>query len=925
MIYSDPKQPLRDTRRFLFCPKPAAALRLAIYLFIAAVLAEPAHGLMNYSLDLPAAYRKANSAIDIIYDGRYVWMATPQGVSATSDRGQTWITYDASNGLNASDISALAYGDGRLWVATAHEVRYGDQPIPWGDGFNLTTDIGPDWNWESSQPFQAADANMLAYDVAVLDSAAWATCFAGALIRSLDTGRTWHNIFASAADSIDFVDEIFSRRSNLYYSVVIDTFFQDSVAVWAGSAAGIHRFLYIDETRKLAGTRVLDVAYDQDTTLWLAADGGVSHGISGNSGYTYWFHSWDADQGLLGDYYTAIEADHDTIIAAAWDPELGRGLGFDISTSGGQSWYSSQPEQAVGDRKFVSEILKIDGTIFAACSEGGLIRSTDYGVTWEQLYPFLPGDANADGACDVDDAAKVLAYLSSVGGPPVPYAIGSGDANCDGIVDEADAEYILDFVAERVGPPCSAEEWVAEFGELTGDVSPDNSVNRFYSLGRESSDGSVSVWAGCDTGIVVFEFEDITGTARPWFIPFADTDTTGQHIESILVVDLVELDTFLVWDSDTVTKQIWIATHQMDGGATGNMIMRSIDRGASWDLPAQSAKAYDIALTGRTIRAGLKGAMLEGPNYGRYLSSYLTIYDQYNVPVDSIYRRIEPATNTYWVATAQGAARREIRFVVERVNTDQRKFDGHFFFDASYDGLSGDFITALGLQYHDGTKTIWAATQKTESGIDGITATTNDGADWIVRRTGVQVWNFAFDGGDVYFASTQGLFERPEGEDEFSKILVRESSGRQISDSAEFYSARVVGGDLWVGSSDGIAVMGVDTTIFRDFRSPEKEGGKPYASPVPVSPSKGLGFVRFHYYLAEPEYVTIRVYDFAMNLVRTVVDNEWREPRGELRQYDDDTWDLRNGRGDAVAAGVYFFLVETAGGQQDWGKLMVLP
>ena len=62
-----------------------------------------------------------------------------------------------------------------------------------------------------------------------------------------------------------------------------------------------------------------------------------------------------------------------------------------------------------------------------------------------------------------------------------------------------------------------------------------------------------------------------------------------------------------------------------------------------------------------------------------------------------------------------------------------------------------------------------------------------------------------------------------------------------------------------------------------------------------------------------------------MNLVKTVVDNESRLPREAADQDDDDSWDMRNGDGEIVAAGVYFFVIERSSGETEWGKLMVLP
>jgi hypothetical protein len=556
--------------------------------------------------------------------------------------------------------------------------------------------------------------------------------------------------------------------------------------------------------------------------------------------------------------YTTIEADSGFVVAAARDPHTDEGLGFSITTDNGKTWYDSKPDQTTGPGKLVKEIVIVEDVIFAACSDGGLIRSTDHGASWEPIQPF-PGDTSAD----------------------QPY-------------------------------------------------------NRYYSLFPQWLEAdSLTLWAGTDSGIVAFTFAETWGEpSSAEYIPLADTDTSSQHVEAILVWDL---DTTLIWDTDTVTLQIWIATHPVDPAGTGYRVMRSVDGGLTWDYPTTVAKAHDIALRYNRILIGLTGSMLtdtSGRGEGKFES---VLIGSGSSAIDSAFRRIEVADTTFWIATGQGAIRYGplprsglLGFTRESVNTDPTKYDVHFQYTADEHGLSGNWVTALGLQYHNGTKNIWAATHATEEGTNGITTTTNNGADWIVRKTDVQAWNFAFDGGGTYFASYQGVFGKPEGETDFSRISVREASGREISDDAEFYSCRVVGDDLWIGSSDGIAVIGVDTTIFREFHNVERyEGAEPYASPVPVSPSRGLGFVRFHYHLPEPARVTIKVYDFAMNLVRLVVDDEFREPRetvsGVVTQIDDDSWDLRNGNGDQVAAGVYFFLVETSTGRQDWGKIMVLP
>ncbi|MFQ6032949.1 MAG: hypothetical protein ACE5K2_08520, partial [Candidatus Zixiibacteriota bacterium] len=81
--------------------------------------------------------------------------------------------------------------------------------------------------------------------------------------------------------------------------------------------------------------------------------------------------------------------------------------------------------------------------------------------------------------------------------------------------------------------------------------------------------------------------------------------------------------------------------------------------------------------------------------------------------------------------------------------------------------------------------------------------------------------------------------------------------------------------------------------------------------------------VRIHYKPRQSGAVTIKIYDFAMNLVTTLVDNQERVGGEEYNE----PWNGRNGKdqkGDIVANGVYFFKVEAPGGQTEWGKLVVL-
>jgi len=94
-------------------------------------------------------------------------------------------------------------------------------------------------------------------------------------------------------------------------------------------------------------------------------------------------------------------------------------------------------------------------------------------------------------------------------------------------------------------------------------------------------------------------------------------------------------------------------------------------------------------------------------------------------------------------------------------------------------------------------------------------------------------------------------------------------------------------------------------------------------TPLPSSPySSPGGKVRFHYKFDNDGDVTIKVYDFAMNLVATPVENVARVGG---TQYDNDSWNMRNDNGKIVATGPYYFKVENSSGEEEWGKIMVIP
>jgi len=82
----------------------------------------------------------------------------------------------------------------------------------------------------------------------------------------------------------------------------------------------------------------------------------------------------------------------------------------------------------------------------------------------------------------------------------------------------------------------------------------------------------------------------------------------------------------------------------------------------------------------------------------------------------------------------------------------------------------------------------------------------------------------------------------------------------------------------------------------------------------------GDGHVRIQYNTLADTHVTIKVFDYAMDLVTTVVDNQFRRGPSDYS----DVWNGRNDYGDGVANGVYFYRVELDGDGVYWGKVMIV-
>ncbi|HHL72613.1 MAG TPA: hypothetical protein ENJ29_08895 [Bacteroidetes bacterium] len=402
-------------------------------------------------------------------------------------------------------------------------------------------------------------------------------------------------------------------------------------------------------------------------------------------------------------------------------------------------------------------------------------------------------------------------------------------------------------------------------------------------------------------------------------------------------------------ETDTV---IWVATSHDTVVAEGTLnagggLAVSKDMGRTWQFSPQPGPTpvqnitFDIALhddgstwitsfgggTRRTFDDGLTWEVVTPDTF---------LFDAFCNLNHRSFSTIS-ANGVLWVGTA-GAVNK---------STDDGETWTNFTHQNQDNPISGNFVVALGSQQFRGREYIWAATiQVTDTQLAGCTefpfpgsedqfravSVSDDGGySWYTSLEGVFPHNFAFDDSIAYAATDKGLFKSIDfGRTwaRYPEIYDSEQDIRYLSEDV-FTVAVTPDRALWVGGPDGLAVTrddGRTWKIIRGSRRPGQEGEKrTYAYPSPFSPARhnlsgGDGFIRFQYDTRTDTRVTVRVYDFAMDLVAEVVTGKPRTAGGSYFEL----WNGRNDRGEVVANGVYFYSVELEGDAVLWGKFMVM-
>ncbi|MBU0983135.1 MAG: hypothetical protein KKA42_04645 [candidate division Zixibacteria bacterium] len=835
----------------------------------------------------------SNFAVDAIAHGTDpvgVWLATGHGVNYSLDGGMSWFVVDAANGLPSENVSAIFSAGNRIWVGSSHDSLIDGELMSLSDALTYSDDNGETWtNLDFSESgydiayVQGGDRTV--YDITghadvgffndreTGSDADWLffTAFAGGFLASQDGGDSWRRIYSSPGDSAQFNSVgVEPSYRNRYFSCVADTSHGDSLFVWTGTAGGIFQYVFAPPSDKLFARRVYAAAFCDTCTaeggsaVFLGTDRGVSRTKTTVGAV---LSSFTTDGLPAGDVTAAVDIAGNLFVAT-----LDEATGLSAlaqSTDMGGTFTDITPTVLSDVNQKGHGFAVLDGAIYLAAQDAGLLVSYDTGASWEE-YPLNP-------------------------------------------------------------------------------LLPDTSLGDVYCVHAQAD----TLWVGIDDGLLQLNRVGM-GLSLEEHYQFAENDSSSSRVIG------VRQQTFVSDTNETVIDStiIWTVHRPITASGVPFVGRRGIvdDTTLTWAHFQEDVNIYDVNFLGDT-------AFVMGDDGVGYTALGINPTNRYSIRQyandsivvatmdDDTVTTMEVRGDTVVFASSNGAAISDgnsavsRRFQILRGNTDSLSADAVINYTVLFNsfGLGGNFIPALGVQYRDGELArIWASARPVDLGELRISAadygiienTDGDSIGYGLRGMslieGEFAWNFAFSGDSAFAATNSGLLLN-EGilDSGFNEVpLVDPVTAEWLVDpDSPVYGVGVIDSFLWVGTGDGTVRINLRTQDMDLFARVDSTTARDevYAFPVPFRPMLG-GEVDFHFVVDQPGNVTLSIYDFAMNLVATPIDNEFYDAGiypGSSAQ--GKTWDGYNDRGDVVAVGVYYFKVELPGGDVRWGKLAVIP
>jgi hypothetical protein len=246
------------------------------------------------------------------------------------------------------------------------------------------------------------------------------------------------------------------------------------------------------------------------------------------------------------------------------------------------------------------------------------------------------------------------------------------------------------------------------------------------------------------------------------------------------------------------------------------------------------------------------------------------------------------------------------------------------------------------MKYDYSRNTLWAATWKANGATEyyGLSSSSDGGENWLTFLTGENIHDIAFtysqtgDEQDIIVATNNGIFRSddlgttwyvaPEIRDDESNVKIGTSKFRAVNCKLDDNGDN----NIWFGSEAGGTALLKETgsmwegnwKVFLSSSTLTTED-EVYAFPNPFSPDNEV--TKFKYSTkGKQASVTIRIFDYGMNLIKTILQNADRK----LSSSDSpqDFWNGRDENNNIVPNGVYFYRIDIGDEKPLFGKIIVL-
>lgn len=347
-------------------------------------------------------------------------------------------------------------------------------------------------------------------------------------------------------------------------------------------------------------------------------------------------------------------------------------------------------------------------------------------------------------------------------------------------------------------------------------------------------------------------------------------------------------------------------------------IRRSMDLGFTWErilLPPTEldsltpAQTIDFYFDPRVPQSG-------SPNIPKYRNGWQNFLG-FSVMIDS--------QNRVWAGTAGGVNVSDNALTAPAGQIHWR----HYRAGSASNAMMGNWV--IRMREQPSTGDIWLTNWITSTGeTQGIVSTSDGGRTFIRHLQGERINDIGFKGNSIYAAGEFDLYlSHDNGQTWEQQTGIRTTNARLKSD-ASFRAIAVTTDRVYIGTSDGLLsttdsgltwdIQRVDYP-FRDgniFTDNDSRNVVAYAYPNPFSRSQH-NVARIRFEADAGAELTVRLYDFGMNLIRTLRAPQAAGPAGVYEA----EWDGFDSSGRSVANGAIFYRID-AGGRIFDGKLLVL-